>query len=74
MFIQKQTELLQVCTPCVIFYQQPYVKAVDIVLAEKLDVVVKLSGFHIIFNFLESIGSLMRGSGLEECNSCTERH
>jgi hypothetical protein len=66
LFIQKQAESLKVCTPCVTFDQQLYVKAVDIVLAEKLNVVVKLGGFHIILSFLGSIGFFMRGSGLEE--------
>jgi hypothetical protein len=66
LFIQKQAESLQVCTPCVTFDQQLYVKAVDIVIAEKLNVVVKLGGFHTILSFLGSIGFFMRGSGLEE--------
>ena len=50
--------------------QPLYSKAVDIVLAEKLNVAVTLGGFHTLMNFMGAIGHIMRGSGLESALEC----
>ena len=49
---------------CVTFDQQLYIKAYEIVSSEKMDVFVRLGGFHRLMNFLGSIGKFMEGSGL----------
>ena len=44
-----------------------WLKPLDIVNAESLDVVLILRGFHTIMSFVDSTGALMNGSGLSEC-------
>jgi len=53
-------------TPDITFDQPLYVKAVEVAMKAKLNVVIRLGGFHMLMNFLGSVGHLMRGSGLEE--------
>ena len=65
-FICKQAVSLNITTPCVTFDQPLFIKALDVALAEKLNIVVRLGGFHVLLSFLSSIGHLMRGSGLED--------
>jgi hypothetical protein len=65
-FISTQAEFLNITTPCVTFDQPLFIKALDIVLAEKMNIIVRLGGFHIMSSFLGSIGYMMRGSGLED--------
>ena len=50
--------------------QPLYSKAVDIVLAEKLNAVVTLGGFHTLMNFMGVIGHIMRGSALQSALEC----
>jgi hypothetical protein len=66
LFIETQSKKLNITTPCVTFDQPLFIKAMDIALAKNLNVVIRLGGFHVILSFLGSIGTLMRGSGLEE--------
>ena len=49
---------------CVVFNQQLYVKAFEIVSSIKMRIFVRLGGFHQIMSFLGSIGKVMEGSGL----------
>jgi hypothetical protein len=65
-FIENQAKIMNIPCPCVTFDQPLFVKAMDIALAKKLNVVIRLGGFHVILSFLGSIGILMKGSGLEE--------
>ena len=59
-------------THCVVTFDQPlYMKAVEIVAAGGEEsplskVVVRLGGFHLLMSFMGAIGTIMRGSGLEE--------
>jgi len=65
-YIVDQSQKLGVPTPNITFDQPLYMKAVDIVCKAKMNVVVRLGGFHTLMNFLGSIGYLMKGSGLDE--------
>ena len=62
-FICNQARSMNISTPCVTFDQPLFIKALDIVVAEKMDVVVRLGGFHVLLSFLGSVGFVMRGSG-----------
>ena len=48
------------------FDQPLWIKAVEIVAAKSLGIVVRLGGFHSLMSFVGSIGSLMEESGLEK--------
>ena len=65
-YIQDQAELLNIPTPCVTLDQPLWLKAVEIIQAKSLNIVCRLGGFHIMMSFIGSIGSRMKGSGLEE--------
>ena len=41
-------------------------KAVEIITAKSINIVCRLDGLHLMTSFLGSIGSMMKGSGLEE--------
>jgi len=49
-----------------IFDQPLWLKAVEIITAKSMKVVCRLGGFHTMMSFLGSIGSMMKGSGLED--------
>lgn len=66
LFVEKQAAQLQVKVPCITFDQALFIKAVDIVRACGLKVVVRLGGFHTLMSFLGAVGSVMLCSGLEE--------
>lgn len=51
-------------TPCIMFDQPLRQKAVDIAMAEKLNIVCRMGGLHM--SFLGSIDHLMSGSGLDD--------
>jgi hypothetical protein len=51
---------------CITFDQPLFIKAVDIVRASGLKVVVRLGGFHTLMNFLGAVGGVMDGSGIDE--------
>ena len=65
-FIEKQTKLLNVNTPCVTFDQSLWLKATGIINDANLNIVCCLGGFHTLMGFLGSVGNMMKGSGLEE--------
>ena len=57
---------MNIPTPCVTFDQLLWLKAVEIIQAKPLNIVCRLGGFHTMMSFIGSIGSMMKGSGLEE--------
>ena len=65
-YIQRQAEHLNVTTPCITFDQPLWLKAVEIITSKSLNIVCRLGGFHTMMSFMGSIGSMMKGSGLEE--------
>ena len=65
-YILAQSEKQKVHTACVTFDQPLYKLARTITEAEKFPIVVRLGGFHMLMSFLGSVGTLMKGSGLEE--------
>lgn len=69
-FLHKQAERLGI-EPAVITFDQPlWLKATEIVLSKDLNVVCRLGGFHVLMNYLGSLGSIMSGSGLQEALEC----
>lgn len=70
LYITDQCIKLNVKIPCVTFDQQLYIKAYEIVSSMKLNVFVRLGGFHQLMSFLGSIGNLMEGSGLRKALEC----
>ena len=65
-FVQDQAKKLNIITPCITFDQPLWLKAVEIVLSKKMNMVCRLGGFHTIMSFLGSVGKLMSGLGLSE--------
>ena len=65
-YITSQAERLNVPTPCVTFDQPLWIKATEIIKSKSMNMVCRLGGFHTMMSFLGSIGSMMKGSGLEE--------
>ena len=65
-YIQRQAEHLNITTPCITFDQPLWLKAVEIIKAKSVNIVCRLGGFHTMMSFMGSIGSMMKGSGLEE--------
>jgi len=69
-FILAQAKLLNIATPCITFDQPLWLKAVEIISSDRLNVVCRLGPFHIMMSFLGSIGTVMGGSGLVEALEC----
>jgi hypothetical protein len=65
-FVEQQSHLLNIVTPCITFDQPLWLKAVEIITATSLNIVCRLGGFHTMMSFLGSIGTLMSGSGLTD--------
>ena len=63
-FVVEQSKNNKVPTPSITFEQPLYVKAYEIPMPNKMEIVVRLGGFHQLMSFLGSIGSLMEGCGL----------
>ena len=63
-FVTNEASKLNIPTPTITFDQPLYVKAYEIVESTKLNIFVRLGGFHQLMSFLGSIGRLMEGSGL----------
>ena len=57
---------LNIPTPCITFDQPLWLKAVEIIIAKSMNIVFRFGGFHTMMSFLGRIGSMMKGSGLEE--------
>ena len=65
-FIIVQPKFLNVQTPVITFDQPLWLKAMDVVQAKSLKVVLILGSFHLMMSFIGSIGHLMKGSGISE--------
>ena len=65
-FVQSQAKELNIVTPVIRFDQPLYIKAMEIVKANNMNMVVMLGGFHLLMSFLGSFGEVMKGSGLED--------
>ena len=63
-FVVEQSKNNKLPTPSITFDQPLYVKAYEIAMSNKIEIFVRLGGFHQLMSFLESTGSLMEGSGL----------
>jgi hypothetical protein len=70
LFISNQADRLNIETPSVTFDQPLWIKAVEVVLSQSLNVVCRMGVFHMIMSFLGNIGTVMSGSGLVECFEC----
>ncbi len=57
---------LNISTPCITFDQPLWLKGVEIIEAKSRNIVSRLGGFHTKMSFMGSIGSMMKGSALEE--------
>ena len=62
--ITKQSKVLKIVTPCVTFNHPLGFKSIEIIVSESLPIVSRLVGFHTLMSFLESLGKLIGGSGL----------
>ena len=51
--------------PCVTFEQPLWIKVLEIVVSMKLNIAIRLRGFHTMLSFLGSIGHLIEGSYLK---------
>ena len=65
-FVEDQAKKLNIITPGITFDQPLWLKALEIVLSKKMNMVCRLGGFHTIMTFLGNVGKLMSGSGLSE--------
>ena len=67
LFVIEQSKKLNVTTPSITFDQSLWLKALEIITAEKeLDIVPPISGFHMLMSFYGSIGTIMAGSGIDK--------
>ena len=64
-YVEHQARKLNIPTPCITFDQPLWLKAVEIITTKSMNIVCRLGGFHTMMSFLGSIGSMMKGSGLE---------
>ena len=64
-FIINEAKKAGITTPSVTFDQPLWLKAMGIIKEESLDIVCRLGGFHTLMSFVGSIGTMMKGSGLE---------
>ena len=65
-YVQTQARKLNIPSPCITFDQPLWIKAVEIIMAKSMTIVCRLGGFHTMMSFMGSIGTMMKGSGLEE--------
>lgn len=71
MYITDEVKRLNIHETSLTFDQPLYVKAEEIVTAEKLDVIiVRLGGFHTLMSVVGSAFHLMKGSGIESALNC----
>ena len=69
-FISDQSAKLGIPSPCITFDHPLWLKAVNIIHSENLNIVCHLGRFHTMMSFLGSMGSVMAGSGLTEVIEC----
>ena len=65
-FVMDQAVKCNVKNPCLTFDQPLWLKATAIIETEKLPIICRLGGFHMLMSFLGSVGYVMKGSGLEQ--------
>jgi hypothetical protein len=65
-FISEQAKHLHIETPVVTFDQPLWVKAMEIVTAKAMPIVLILGGFHLMMSYLNNIDTIMKVSGLSE--------
>ena len=65
-FTIDQAKSLNVETPVITLDQPVWIKATGKATAKSMSIVIILGGFHLMMNYMESVGTLMKGSGLEE--------
>jgi hypothetical protein len=65
-YIESQARELGIPDPCVTFDQPLWLLASEIIDSHNLNIVNRLGGFHLLMNFLGSIGTVMDGSGFNE--------
>ena len=65
-YICKKAAKLNIETPCITFDQPLYIKAFEKSKSLQMNIVIRLSGFHLLMSFLGSIGNVMEGSGLKD--------
>lgn len=69
-YVQSQARKLNMQSPCITFDQPLWIKAVEIIKSKLMNIVCRLGGFHTMMSFMGSIGTMMKGSGLEEALGC----
>lgn len=69
-YVQSQARKLNMQSPCITFDQPLWIKAVEIIKSKLMNIVCQLGGFHTMMSFMGSIGTMMKGSGLEEALGC----
>ena len=65
LFIIEQAQALYIEARCVTFEKPLWIKALEVVVSMKLNIVVRLGGFDTMMRLLGSTGYLMEGSGLK---------
>ena len=63
-FVVEQSKNNKLPTPSITFDEPLYVKAYELAMSNKIEIFVRLGGFHQLMSFLGSTGYLMEGSGL----------
>ena len=66
LYIESQAKKLNIVTLCITFDQPLWVKAMDIIKNKSMNIACRLGGFHTLMSFIGSIGTMMKGSDLEE--------
>ena len=61
---------MKIQSPCITFDQPLWIKAVEIIKSKSMNIVCRLGGFHRMMSFMGSLGTMMKGSGLEEALGC----
>ena len=67
LFVIEESKKANCGTPCITFDQPLWLKAIEISTEKSLNIVCRLGGFHTLMSFLGSTGTVMKGSGLQEC-------
>ena len=63
-FVVNQAKQLNITTPIVTFDQPLWIKAMEVVKALNMQVILILGGFHMMMSYVGSIGKIMTESGL----------
>ena len=66
LFIHEQVKISNIVTPCITFDQPLWLKALEITKSKSMNVVCRLGGFHLLMNFLMSIGKVVECSGISK--------